>query len=387
MIPYGRQSICPEDIQAVVDVLNSAYLTQGPKIPEFEKKISTYVKAPYAVAVNSATSALHIACLALGLEENDILWTSPISFVASANCALYCGAKVDFVDISPDTLNISIDTLKIKLIEAEKLGILPKILVVVHFAGRPAEMREICDLAKKYHFKIIEDASHALGAKYLGKYIGSCEYSEITVFSFHPVKIITTGEGGMITTKSEELYKKCQRLRSHGITREVSEYENQNPGGWYYEQVGIGFNYRITDIQAALGLSQMNRLNLFISKRNEFASRYINFFDPLSIKFQKNDVENNSDYSTISAYHLFVIMLPEKIKRDLFFKYMHNKGIGVNVHYIPIYHHPYYKKMGFKIGYCEAAEKYYQSCITLPLHPDMTENEFSYIQESILNYL
>ena len=385
MIAYGKQNISKDDIEAVIDVLKSEYLTQGPKVPEFEEKLSIYVGAKFSIAVNSATSGLHLACLALGLKKNDILWTSPISFVASANCALYCGAQIDFVDISLQTLNISIDALKLKLFEAEKIGALPKILVLVHFAGRPAEMKEIFDLSRKYGFKIIDDAAHALGAKYNGRFLGACEFSDLTVFSFHPVKIITTAEGGAITTNSEEIARKLKRLRSHGISREKSDFSFEAEGDWYYEQIDLGLNYRMTDLQAALGFSQMDRIKEFIDKRNEIAKSYIKFLEDLPLSFQKSD-PGKSDDDYVSAYHLFIINLSEADQRKVFFEYMRNKNIGVNVHYIPIYHHPYYRNLGFKIGYCDNAEKYYKSCVTLPLHPSLTESEFTYIKNAIMSY-
>jgi UDP-4-amino-4,6-dideoxy-N-acetyl-beta-L-altrosamine transaminase len=385
LIAYGKQSISRDDIEAVIDVLKSEYLTQGPKVPEFEEKLSAYVGAKFSVAVNSATSGLHLACLALGLKKNDILWTSPISFVASANCALYCGAQIDFVDISLQTLNISIDALKLKLFEAEKIGALPKILVLVHFAGRPAEMKEIFDLSRKYGFKIIDDAAHALGAKYNGRFLGACEFSDLTVFSFHPVKIITTAEGGAITTNSEDIASKLKRLRSHGISREKSDFSFESEGDWYYEQIDLGLNYRMTDLQAALGFSQMDRIKEFIDKRNEIAKNYIKFLEDLPLSFQKSD-PGKSDDGYVSAYHLFIINLSDADQRKVFFEYMRNKNIGVNVHYIPIYHHPYYRNLGFQIGYCDNAEKYYKSCVTLPLHPSLTESEFTYIKNAMMSY-
>ena len=385
MIPYGTQSINQDDIDAVVGVLKSTHLTQGKVVPQFELELSNYVGAKYAVAVNSATSGLHIACMALGFKTGDILWTTSLSFAASANCGLYCGGIVDFVDICPQTINLCVDALKTKLIVAEREGRLPKIIVVVHFAGLPVELREIYELSKIYKFRIIEDASHALGAQYENRKIGECLYSDLTVFSFHPVKIITTGEGGAITTNSVELNNKLLNLRSHGITRDSEQYQFKNPGDWYYEQIELGFNYRLTEIQAALGLSQMNRLDSFILKRNEIAKRYITDLSFLSIDFQNHCKLNNSIQS-LSAYHLFVIKLPESVERKKFFSYMRENNIGVNVHYIPIYHHPYYRKLGFKVGYCKNAEEYYESCVSLPIFPDLTDSQYDQVIKTIKNF-
>lgn len=372
MIPYGRQDITDADIQAVVDVLRSDYLTQGPAVPAFENSVASYCGAQYGVAVNSATSALHIACLALGVGPNDVVWTTPITFVASANCALYCGAKVDFVDIDPQTYNMSVERLAEKLEQAEKLGNLPKVVIPVHLCGQPCDMASIHALSRQYGFKIIEDASHAIGGKYRGEPIGNCRYSDITVFSFHPVKIITTAEGGMAMTNDAQLAKRMQSLRSHGITRDVNEMTHAADGSWYYQQIDLGFNYRMTDLQAALGLSQMQRLDEFVTKRHSIAERYDQLLADLSvvIPWQHPD--------SYSGLHLYVIRLKLKeigrAHRQVF-EAMRTAGIGVNLHYIPVYTQPYYKKLGFKAGYCPEAEQYYAEAISLPLYPGLTETQ------------
>ena len=370
MIPYGRQDISESDIQAVVDVLRSDYITQGPVVPNFEKSVADYCGAKHAIAVNSATSALHIACLSLGVSAGDIVWTSPITFVASANCALYCGAEVDFVDIEPSTCNISVTALEEKLINAERKNRLPKVLIPVHFAGQSCDMSSIAELAQRYGFKIIEDASHAIGGKYRGEHIGSGRYSDITVFSFHPVKIITTGEGGMLLTNDDHLASYMQLLRSHGITRDEALMIHKSDGPWYYEQIDLGFNYRMTDIQAALGLSQMKRLDEFVNKRHEIAKRYDELLAELPVNILKEHPEN------YSALHLYVIRLQldgiSKTHTEVF-KFIREAGIGVNLHYIPVYHQPYYENMGFKTGYCFEAEKYYSEAISLPMFTTFTE--------------
>ena len=329
-IPYGKQSIDEEDIKAVKNVLGSNYLTQGPKIQEFEKCITEKTNSKYAVGVNSATSALHISCIALGLKEGDWLWTSPITFVASANCGLYCGARVDFVDIDSETGLISTTKLEIKLEKAKKEGKLPKIVVPVHLTGTSCDMKKIGELAKQYDFKIIEDASHALGGMYEGEYVGNCKYSDITVFSFHPVKIATTGEGGMAMTNSEKLSKKLNILRSHGITKDINMLEDKSKEDWYYEQQMLGYNYRMTDIAAALGISQMNRLEEFIKRRRRIKRRYIEELDGVPIKILKESKR------TKSSVHLVVIKMRDEWEgqRDKFYRYMKNNGVGVQLHYI-----------------------------------------------------
>jgi len=371
MIPYGRQDINKDDIQAVVNVLESDLITQGPLIPRFELAVADYCGATYGVAVNSATSALHMACRALGLRPGDYLWTSPITFVASANCALYCGAEVDFVDVDYRTYNISIEHLEEKLVIAEKLGKLPKIVVPVHFAGQSCEMHDIAKLSKKYGFHVIEDASHAIGGKYQAKQIGSCTYSDMTIFSFHPVKIITTGEGGMIVTKNAEVFEKLQLLRSHGITRNQSQMIGTADGPWYYQQITLGYNYRMTDFQAALGLSQLQRLDEFIAKRKELASTYRNSLEdlPITLPWQHPD--------TASAWHLYVICLQQNSAKSKtrIFNELQNKGIGVNVHYIPVHLQPYYKKLGFKEGDFPISEDFYSRAMTIPLFPKMQASD------------
>lgn len=370
MIPYGRQNISEADIQAVVDVLRSDFLTQGPAVPAFEKAISEYCGVDYAVACNSATSALHIACLALGVGKGDVAWTSPITFVASANCALYCGAEVDFVDIDPRTYNMSVECLAEKLAQAEQSGRLPKVVIPVHLCGQPCDMVAIRALSQRYGFKIIEDASHAIGGKYQGEPIGNCRYSDITVFSFHPVKIITTGEGGMALTNNAQLAKRMQLLRSHGITREASEMTHAPDGAWYYQQIELGFNYRMTDMQAALGLSQMQRLDEFVAQRHTIAVAYNRLLAdiPVVTPWQHPD--------GYSGLHLYVIRLKlrdtGKSHREVF-DVLRMAGIGVNLHYIPVYCQPYYEQLGFKAGHCLEAERYYAEAISLPMYPGLTE--------------
>ncbi|WP_432743820.1 UDP-4-amino-4,6-dideoxy-N-acetyl-beta-L-altrosamine transaminase [Methylobacter sp. G7] len=372
MIPYGRQTISEADIQAVVEVLRSDFLTQGPAVPAFESAVANYCGAQYACAVNSATSALHIACLALGVGKGDSVWTSPITFVASANCVLYCGADVDFVDIDPRTYNISVECLAAKLAQAEKTGNLPKVVIPVHLSGQSCDMEAIHRLSQQYGFNIIEDASHAIGAQYRGQSVGNCRYSDITVFSFHPVKIITTGEGGMALTNDAGLARRMQLLRSHGITRETSEMTHDADGSWYYQQIALGFNYRLTDFQAALGLSQMQRLDEFVATRHALAKRYDDLLShlPVAIPWQHSD--------SYSALHLYVIRLRlnaiNKTHSELF-ELLRAEGVGVNLHYIPVYWQPYYQEMGFKIGYCPEAERYYGEAISLPIYPGLTETQ------------
>ena len=379
-IPYGRQSISPADIQAVVEVLQSDWLTQGPAIERFEKAVADYCGVKYAVAVSSATAALHISCLAAGLGSGDWLWTSPNTFVASANCGLYCGAKVDFVDIDPHTYNLSIPELERKLVSAEKSGKLPKILVPVHFAGQSCEMERIGQLAHKYGFTVLEDASHAIGARYKGKPVGSCAYSDLAVFSFHPVKIITTGEGGLVVTNREDLYERLVRLRTHGITRNPELMQGESHGLWYYQQLDLGFNYRITDIQAALGASQMHRLGEFVYRRRFLAGRYSELLQglPVTLPAQHSD--------TASSWHLYVIRLGrEKIETSPkeVFEALRDAEIGVNLHYIPVHTQPYYQKLGFQWGNFPEAERYYQEAISLPLYYGLTE----FAQNRVVNAL
>ncbi|WP_334833063.1 UDP-4-amino-4,6-dideoxy-N-acetyl-beta-L-altrosamine transaminase [Nostoc sp.] len=369
-IPYGRQDINQEDIDAVIEVLRSDFITQGPAIERFEEAVAKYCGAKYAVAVSSATAALHIACLATGLGKEDVLWTSPNTFVASANCGLYCGAKVDFVDIDPNTYNLSIEELKLKLARAAKQECLPKVLIPVHFAGQSCEMEEIAALSKQYGFKIIEDASHAIGGRYQGQPIGSCQFSDMAVFSFHAVKIITTGEGGMVLTNQEELYQKLIRLRSHGITRNPDLMQAESHGSWYYQQLELGFNYRMTDIQAALGASQMQRLDKFVEHRHFLANRYNQLLQdlPLMLPCQHLDSE--------SSWHLYVIRLKlDKINKThrQVFEELRSVGIGINLHYIPVHIQPYYQNTGFKLGDFPQVEKYYQEAISMPLYYGLDE--------------
>ncbi|MDH5642834.1 MAG: UDP-4-amino-4,6-dideoxy-N-acetyl-beta-L-altrosamine transaminase [Gemmatimonadota bacterium] len=372
MIPYGRQDISDADIQAVVDVLRSDFLTQGPTVPAFEDAVSTYCGVWHAIAVNSATSALHIACLALGVGSGDWVWTSPITFVASANCALYCGAQVDFVDIDPRTYNLSVDRLSEKLAEAELSGCLPKVVIPVHLCGQPCDMIGIHRLSQRYGFKIIEDASHAIGGRYKEAPIGNCRYSDIAVFSFHPVKIITTGEGGMTVTNSEDLAKRMRLLRSHGITREASDMTHQPDGPWYYQQIDLGYNYRMTDMQAALGLNQMQRLNEFVLRRHAIADRYDEMLADLPVVTPWQHLDG------YSGRHLYVIRLQldkiEKSHRQVF-EWLRDAGIGVNLHYIPVYRQPFYEQMGFGVGYCMEAERYYKEAISLPMYPSLSPQD------------
>ena len=380
MIPYGRQDISEDDIKAVIDILKSDFLTQGPAVPAFENAVAEYCNAKYAFAVNSATSALHIACLALNVSKGDIVWTSPITFVASANCALYCGAEVDFVDIDAKTYNMSVIALEDKLINAEKTGRLPKVVIPVHLAGQSCEMGKIFELGKKYGFKIIEDASHAIGGKYNNTPIGGCQYSDITVFSFHPVKIITTGEGGMCITNDTKLATLLNRYRSHGIVRHPSEMTHVPDGPWYYQQIELGYNYRMTDIQAALGLSQMKRLDEFVKARHRISERYNELLneDWLELPFQQSD--------TYSALHLFIIRVKKNNKgithRQLFEK-LRNAGILVNLHYIPIYRHPFYESIGYDKNNFPNAEAYYAEAISLPIYTTLTENDQMFVVNSI----
>lgn len=367
-IPYGRQNINEEDIQAVVEVLRSDWLTQGPSVKRFESAMAAYCGAKYAVAVNSATSALHIACLAVGLGEGDALWTSPNTFVASANCGRYCDAAVDFVDIDPRTYNLSVERLAEKLEQASHLGTLPKVLIPVHFSGQPCQMAELADLAGRYGITIIEDASHAVGAAYRGVKVGACERSAMTVFSFHPVKLMTTGEGGLVLTNSERLYYKLKRLRSHGITREENLMDVPSDGPWYYQQIELGFNYRMTDIQAALGASQLRRLDEFVERRRILAWRYDRLLDglPLIRPWQHPD--------SSSSWHLYIIRLPSHERRRVF-DALREAGMWVNVHYIPVHLQPYYRHMGFNPGDFQEAENYYAEAISLPLFPGLTEGQ------------
>ncbi len=372
MIPYGRQDITQADIDAVVAVLRSDHLTQGPQVPLFEQAVANHVGAKHALAVNSATSALHIACMALGLGPGDWLWTSPVTFVASANCALYCGAQVDFVDIDPRTYNLCPQALERKLQLAQQQGKLPKVVVPVHLCGQPCNMAAIHALSLQYGFKIIEDASHAIGGRYQAEFIGNGRFSDITVFSFHPVKIITTAEGGMAMTNSDELAHKMALLRSHGITRDPAHMTHEPDGPWYYQQIDLGYNYRMTELQAALGLSQMTRLDDYVARRHALARRYDTLLAdlPITLPWQHHD--------SYSGLHLYVVRLQldrlTQTHRQVF-EALRAQGIGVNLHYIPVHTHPYYQRMGFEPNDFPEAQNYYNQAISLPLYPTLTEEQ------------
>jgi UDP-4-amino-4,6-dideoxy-N-acetyl-beta-L-altrosamine transaminase len=382
MINYSRQYIDKKDIDAVVKTLKSDFLTTGPLVPKFEKKISIKVQSKFAVAVNSATSALHISCLALGLKKGDFIWTSPNSFVASANCGLYCGAKVDFIDIALTDHNIDIKQLKKKLIKAKKEKKLPKIIIPVHYAGQSCDMKEIKKLSRKYKFKIIEDASHALGGKYLNNPVGNCKYSDITVFSFHPVKIITTFEGGVATTNNKEIYKKLLMLRSHGINREFKKNKVEKLRSFYKQEL-LGFNYRMNDVQASIGISQLKKINFFLKKREEIKKIYDNEFKNTNLGLQ---IKNKDCRST---NHLYVIAVPkiENLNRDKLLEALKRKKIGAVIHYIPIHYHPYYKKLGFKKGEFPNSEKYYSEAVSLPIHPGLKINQTQFIAKFIKKFI
>jgi UDP-4-amino-4,6-dideoxy-N-acetyl-beta-L-altrosamine transaminase len=384
MIPYGRQDITQQDIDAVVAVLQSDYLTQGPCVPAFEAAVARHVGAAHAVAVNSATSALHIACLALGLGPGDWLWTTPITFVASANCGLYCGARVDFVDIDPRTYNLCPLALERKLIAAQAAGRLPKVLVAVHLCGQPCDVAAIHALGQRFGFQIIEDASHAIGGKYQGEFIGNCRYSDITVFSFHPVKIVTTAEGGIAVTNDARLAEKMALSRSHGITRDPGQMTHPADGPWYYQQIDLGFNYRMTELQAALGVSQMERLDQYVARRHQLAARYDSLFAalPVTRPWQHPD--------SYSGLHLYVIRLQlEQISKTHLqvFESLRQQGIGVHLHYIPVHLQPYYQAMGFKAGDYPEAERYYAEAISLPMFQTMTLAQQDEVSVALSNAL
>ncbi len=381
-IPYGRQTIQASDIEAVMQVLKSDWITQGPAIEHFEQKLAKRFESPHALAVCNATAALHLAYLAAGLGPGKKLWTSPNTFLATANAARFCGADVDFVDIDPKSWNLSVEQLVLRLSQAEKTGQLPDVLAPVHFGGNPCEMEAIAGLARKYNFQVVEDASHAVGARYQNHPIGSSHYSDFTVFSFHPVKIITTGEGGAILTHNTAAYERMARLRSHGMTRNPKLMQQEGEGGWYYEQLELGFNYRITDIQAALGESQLERLDSFIQQRQVLAKRYSELLADLSadLALQLPSVSAEA----VSAWHLYVIRIPSrKGMRKQVYDHLQKAGIEVNVHYIPVHLQPYYRQLGFKPGDFPEAEAYYREAITLPLFPTLTLKQQDFIVSTL----
>ena len=380
MIPYGKPWISQQDVDAVVSVLSSDFLTQGPTIPRFEKAFAKKVSAEFAVSTNSATSALHVACLALGIVQGDIVWTSPVSFVASSNCALYCNASIDFVDIDSATYNMSVEALEQKLHEAKINGTLPKVIIPVHLSGQSCDMKAIHALSLRYGFSIIEDASHATGATYDSDPVGCCKYSDIAVFSFHPVKVITSGEGGMAVTNSRELMSKMSSLRSHGITRDTNLMTSEPDGPWFYQQLELGFNYRMTDIHAALGLSQLERLDDFVEQRHLVAKTYFEELkiDGVVLPYQHRDC--------ISSFHLFVLNFTDSSgprSQSEVFNRLRDSGVNVNLHYIPIYRHPYYSAMGFERSHFPEAETYYQRAVSIPMYPNLNEDEQSFVIDVI----
>lgn len=385
MIPYGRQDVDQSDIDAVVQVLRSDFLTQGPVVPAFEDAVAAYCGARHAVAVNSATSALHLACLALGVGPGDRVWTTPISFVASANCALYCGAAVDFVDIDAVTYNLSVDCLAEKLEQAERTGELPKVIIPVHLCGQPCDMARIHTLSRRYGFRVIEDASHAIGSRYRDEPVGNCRYSDITVFSFHPVKIVTTGEGGMAMTNDALLADRMQMLRSHGLTSDAARMATRPANElWNYQQIELGFNYRLTDIAAALGLSQLRRIDEFVTARQAIAARYDRELQGLPLVTPRQDPGGSS------AYHLYPVRVqaaaPARTQREVY-RALREAGILVNMHYIPVYRQPFYERMGFPAGYCPQAEQYHREAISLPIYPRLTSAQQSQVIDAVAGLL
>ena len=384
VIPYGRQSITESDIAAVSDVLRSDFLTQGPVVPRFEAALSQRCGSQFAVAMNSATSALHLGCKALGVGPGDTVWTSPISFVASANCAKYCGADVAFVDIDANTFNMSPEALEQKLVAAQQTGTLPKVVIPVHLAGQSCDMAVIHSLSQRFGFSIIEDASHAVGSTYNGKPTGNCEFSDITVFSFHPVKIITTGEGGMALTNSPELARSMSRLRSHGIIRDANEMRQAPDGPWYYEQLELGFNFRMTDIAAGLGISQLQRIDEFVSRRNEIAKAYDSMFANTAVKAPWQSPE------TYSAFHLYIVRVNFSAcgtTQKQVFEDLHANHIQANLHYIPIYRQPYYQQFGYLRENFPESEKYYSEAISLPMYPGLSSADQRFVAQTLLSAL
>ena len=376
-VPYGRQDISQADIDAVVSVLNSDYLTQGPNVPIFEKSVASHAKANHAVAVHSATAALYIACLALEVGRGDMVWTVPTTFVATANCAIYCGAEIDFVDIDPVRYTMCPEALREKL---EKTAKLPKVIIPVHLCGQSADMKAIHGIAEKYGIRIIEDASHCIGASFEGEPIGSCRYSDIAVFSFHPVKIITTAEGGVATTNSTKLFQSMSLARSHGVTRDPTLMENDSVGPWHYEQITLGYNYRMTDLQAALGISQMRRLNEMVERRSKLATRYNNMLRDLPIKIPIQSVD------TLSSWHLYVIRVRAEQHRSIF-DFLHSQDIGVNLHYMPVHLQPFYQRKGFKPGQFPNAEAYAKEAISIPLYFGLTNENQDFVVKSLKSAL
>tara|TARA_X000000950_G_scaffold41957_1_gene46136 strand:- start:25908 stop:27077 length:1170 start_codon:yes stop_codon:yes gene_type:complete len=383
-IPYSCQEISEEDINSVTEVLKSDFITQGPKVKLFEEHISKFCNAKFVFSVNSATSALHLACLSLGIKKGDNVWTSPISFVASANCALYCGANIDFVDIDKTSYNLSASKLEDKLNIAEKNGTLPKLIIAVHLSGQSSQMEEIKNLSYKYNFKIIEDASHALGGSYKDAKIGSCTYSDLTVFSLHPVKMITTGEGGLVTTNNPSLAKKIRFLRSHGITKDLSEMREDSDGPWYYEQHELGYNYRMPDLNAALGISQLRKLREFVEKREDLSKYYDLHLQNLPLRLP------NQSADCISSRHLYIIRIDNnnsKLNHKNLFLKLRDLNIGVNLHYIPIHLQPYFRKLGFKKGDFPESEKYYKEAISIPLFTKLKREDQDYIISTIKEFI
>ena len=384
MIPYGKQDIRQQDIDAVIDVLKSDFLTQGPQVPAFEKALATYCENEFAVAMNSATSALHLACRALDVGVGDTVWTSPISFVASANCALYCGANVDFVDVDAKSYNLSPEALSEKLKHAETIGKLPKVIIPVHLSGQSCDMEAIYALSKRYGFAIIEDASHAIGGRYKGGPIGNCKYSDIAIFSFHPVKIITTAEGGVAVTRSSSLAEKMSLLRSHGITRDESQLEGESHGPWYYEQQELGYNYRMTELQAALGLSQLDMLDDCVQLRAQIAGEYNQRLQGLALTLPKQA------HDSFSAWHLYIIRINQDsltITHRQLFEALHADGIGVNLHYIPIYRQPFFAAMGFRKEDFPQAEQFYREAMSIPLFHQITNTQQTEVVNSLAKFV
>ena len=381
MIPYGRQDIQDSDVDSVLDVLQSDFLTQGPAVPRFEQAVSKHCGARHALAVNSATSALHIALMALDVTAGDVVWTSPNTFVASSNAALYCGASVDFVDIDPVTYNMSVSALSDKLAHAKTMGRLPKVVIPVHLTGQPCDMAQIHDLAQQYGFKVVEDASHAIGGQYQNQPIGNCAYSDVTVFSFHPVKIVTTAEGGMALTNDDRLAEKMALFRSHGITRDPALMTHASDGPWYYQQIALGYNYRMTDMQAALGVSQMQRLNHYIARRHDIATRYNQELSKLPLTLPTQATYGHS------AYHLYVIRLDldaiAPLTHAQVFQSLRDRGILVNLHYIPVHTQPYYQAMGFRWGDFPQAEAYYKNAISIPMYPTMSDDDQTQVIQAL----